>query len=195
MRRMIGLALASVVGWTTNVEAQGRYTGPLPAEIEWEITSRGTETVGPTGVTVEMRFRNVSGYTINGFWALGGIAWSRPPVAGSCDGPCQIGGAFLGPVGNIDLRDLGVGQPSPLLANLSSWNFWESDIPGQGIRVGPAADVVWMTSVDLGMLGCAVPINDPLVLLEIPTYGGRTCRSEGFDGWLSYGFNVPIPDP
>ncbi len=185
MRRLIR-AVAGLAVFASAASAQGRYQGPLPAEVQWDIVDRSADRV-----TVDVTLRNISGYTANGFWTLGSVfARALTPECVIC--------TFTDPfnprtVGAVDTRDLGtIYGDYPMIARVDSWGFGGSTA-NLSRNIGPWFQLSGLSAIGgVGLLGCTIPINDggPTPPRYPLGYAGRTCADEGFTGAVAFSLTL-----
>lgn len=199
MRRLAMGAVAVMMVLAGSVEAQGRWSGSDPFEVEWSIIDRQGSQPFEYYVTAEVRFRNLSGYTTQGFWSLNGISMlRRADLDVGCDGSCGLIYFGTSTLGNVQTTNVvEAGRHTLAYSDAEMFYSEQSSDGGQYLAFGPFAGPL-LPDQHAGVLGCAVPrnplLNNPSATFAYAAYGGRTCAREGFDGWLRATVTYWVPD-
>lgn len=177
LRRLITGAAALFASAAIPLALQAQSTYPI--ESSWMITDASEYLV-----SITVRFRNTQGYDPTQIFGITYVDFSyNGPTNDNCSSIyCNWYSPILKAVGNVDQTPF-TNNGYPVVFSLGTFSYsyapnHESTSFGpMDIRRGPGQET-W------GVLGCQT-VPDAVALLGTSgEFAGRTCASEGFDGWI-----------
>lgn len=149
-----------------------------PTESSWSITG-----ADEGSVEITLRFRNTQGYDPNKIFGITSIGFSYlGPTNVNCSTMyCLWSSPILSTIGNVD--------KSPFFLGGYPLNFSLGDLAllyapnHESMSFGPLYELRRPGANTWGVMGCQT-VPDVPTLWGSSTFAGRTCASEGFDGWI-----------
>lgn len=177
LRRLIAGAAALLASASTPMALQAQSAYPI--ESSWMITD-ATEYL----VSITVRFRNTQGYDPTQIFGITYVGFSyNGPTNDNCSTLyCSWSSPILKTVGNVDKAPF-TNHGRPVVFSLGTFSY--SYAPNhEGTTFGPLDILRGPGEETWGVLGCQTVPDVVELFAWSEQFAGRTCASEGFDGWI-----------